>query len=177
MLSLEVDTSFYSNYKYYKCFIGHLNPDCINDTLIASPLNDYSLMPKFIVWGKRDSVNYDSTCVYDTLMVDTTEFAYPDFTDIKGSFFLNTMNYDTLPDIVFFLKWKTNDTLNPQDTSRLMCIFGQPQIDTIRRIFLNNVDTVQNSPFFVRNLRDGFGLKNYTYINTNQITSYIKLML
>ena len=135
-------------------FVGHLNTDPLKDTLVGlSYYNDVSL-PKYILWGKTDSVSGGSTDTatgepnFDTLKVDTTELLYPPWNNLEGTVSLLNLNSDTLTDLMFVIRGISDTGLLAQDTACFLGIFGQRGLDTFDVLDLEIVDSLQSMPFF-----------------------------
>jgi hypothetical protein len=141
--------------------IKHFNDDKIKDTLIITAGNNMRYLPKFIVWGRDASMQYDSsyTPIPDSLKVPYTEFIYPNWANFRCRVSIANFSTDTLMDIVFYMWGKVpNADSTLKDTATALILLGRRGMDTISVLRLGEFgknDTV-NSCF--QELRMGMEL-------------------
>ncbi len=174
----DVLSQYDSSARYIKVFTGHFNFDILQDTLFAkTDTLGLFLFPGYINWGLDTSGG--------AAQLSRTYFQYPNFEHTRGSFFVDKMNQDTLNDIVFLIDSLRKEVIDPfgadvpenyryvRHIAKRLIIFGQNQIDSIPLINIAQVDTAQNSPFFVRNFRLGMGLSEPAVRDFSGTISYI----
>lgn len=144
-------------------FIGHLNFDRVNDTVISSIVNEKNLLPKYILWGKGDERKCGEFHS-DSISKEKTVFIYPDQSLSSCNYSFFDFNSDNVYDILL--------SFNNQDTLRPRIIFGQNEIDLIDTIFLSQIVNDQTSPFTSMILKNGNGLKNPSSRDASGDTSY-----
>ena len=149
--------------------IGHLNPDCVQDTIYGLFDPGLQWIPTFIRWGKAydstgaslcDAGNFDSTVIASEV-VDTTWIVSPKWGNYTCAISIDHYNLnDTLPDMIFWIRGI--DTLNgsqgariPHDTARALVVFGQKKLPTKEKIELGKIKNAQTGPFNAMAL--GFG--------------------
>jgi len=161
----------------FKVFTGHFNFDTLQDTLYAqSDSLESRLLPNYIKWGKATN----ETQKY-------TVFMYPNYQYLRGSFFIEKMNQDTLNDIVIFIDSLKKEMIDTslgdipdnyryvRDNVKKVILFGQQGIrnGTALVINLTTIDTTQNTPYFVRSFRVGNGLSDPAVRDFSGTYSYI----
>lgn len=149
--------------KSYISFIGNLNSDCVLDTVMSQYINEKYLLPQFIIWGKGDSLKCGMYHA-DSIRFAKTEFVYPDWNKLRGSFSTLFLNNDTLPDLII--------SLATPDTSFQIAIFGQNSLDLIDTINLSEITNNQTAPFYATFLSLGNGLKNPGFRTYSNSVSY-----
>lgn len=168
----DVLSQYDSSARYIKVFTGHFNFDILQDTLFAKTDSlGLFLFPGYINWGLDTSGG--------AAQLSRTYFQYPNFEHTRGSFFVDKMNQDTLNDIVLLMDSLYIDTISvdtiiiERHIAKRLIIFGQNKIDSVPVINIAQVDTAQNSPFFVRNFRLGMGLSEPAVRDFSGTISYI----
>ena len=136
-------------------YIGHLNTDCLVDTLVGFGYyyNDV-ILPRCILWGKADSLTMG--CVdtslggppFDQYKVDTTYLQYPDWEDLEGTISLLYLNNDTVDDMLFILWGRADTGVLMHDTALFLGVFGQRGLDTFDILDVSLIDSQQQFPFF-----------------------------
>ncbi|MGE3801091.1 MAG: T9SS type A sorting domain-containing protein [Candidatus Kapaibacterium sp.] len=141
--------------------IGHLNPDCVADTLYGLLHRNLQWMPAYICWGKSydsagvslcDEGQYDST-VRIADLVDTTWIEAPNWGRYTCAVSIDKYNVnDTLNDLIFWIKGIDTVTGQqgariPHDTARALVVFGQSKLETKGKIELNKIRNFQTGPF------------------------------
>ncbi|MCB0713803.1 MAG: T9SS type A sorting domain-containing protein [Ignavibacteriae bacterium] len=141
--------------------IGHLNPDCVPDTLYGLLHRNLQWMPAYICWGKSyDSVGtslcdegrYDSTVRFADV-VDTTWIEAPNWGRYSCAVSIDKYNVnDTLNDLIFWIKGIDTVTGQqgariPHDTARALVVFGQSKLETKGKIELDKIRNFQTGPF------------------------------
>ncbi len=154
----------YSNDSLYKIsYIGHLNNDCYEDTVIISASKKdvdtlrYSnvFLPKYIFWGRctlpRDSMEYcpcyDTVGVPDSQKVWYTRIDKPSFFEMAGKVSYLMASTDSLVDIMIIISGKTASDTTASDTSHRIVLYGQDSMDTLWHVDIGDIDSVISSPF------------------------------
>ncbi len=142
-------------------FIGYINADCLSDTLKSSYSTTGTWLPQKICWGLTTTASQNictsaSTYVPDSLKVTTTHLVFPALNGLQVSMAVDTLNSeDSLADIVLYMNWHVQDSLEQRDTSRAVVIFGQKQLITIATIDVGSIGITQVYPFLARELQIG----------------------
>lgn len=144
-------------------FIGHLNFDCLEDTITSKRINDRFLLPIEIHWGKGDSLKCGMFHA-DTVIVPKTEIVYPD-NFLSGSFSAILVNNDLITDMIFSIR--ISDTISTR-----YVIYGQNALDMVDSIKLAQITENQSMPYFATILKDGNGLKNPDFRDPGSQLSY-----
>lgn len=145
--------------------IGHLNFDCIEDTVLGTPIDpsmSSASRPYAIAWGQRNG----SKCPGDSgvthhgigneiVRVARTRIQYPIWKDLSCNVSFQEVNGDSLPDIIFFLRGGVFVGDKVQDSSRVIVLFGQKWLDTVGVVNLGNVLPFQQERFFALDLHYG----------------------
>ncbi len=151
-------------------FIGHLNQDQYQDTVIGRSFGgSFTKLPEKIVWGK-DHINPQPPAG-----PPMTNFVYPSYPKMAGSVsFLKLNPGDTLTDMMFFL-WGYNDsTASEPDTGRAVVIFGQTALSTTGVIQLSQIQPVfQATPFFAQDVQLGTHLTEPEVRDLSDVESYL----
>ncbi len=170
-------------------FTGHLNFDCVPDTVIGWPDASFHYLPYAIRWGKPALVvHYDNeTGLSDTVLADSscrgsiplgrtvreTIIRYPQWRTLSGSVGFQRMNPDTLDDMVLYLWGSVNDSTGKRDTIRPLLVFGQQGLDTLAELDLGAIDAFQITPFFAMELRVGSELVEPELRDVSGVISYL----
>lgn len=142
-------------------FIGHLNADCIPDTVKGRSTGLRAYLPDVVVWGKP-AINNDCPDTVQgghipgTPFVPLTPIVYSGWDELEGSVAFQRYNQnDSLDDMIFYLWGKYQDGQGQwRDTARAVVIFGQKDLDLQHLIIVQNITAVfQSSPFFAMDLR------------------------
>ncbi len=142
---------------YRILYIGRLNFDCIDDTLIASrsstDLNQYN--PAFIAWGRWDSVGL-YPCQPDTghhvPKLPTTYITYPSWSDLHCDVAFERLNEDSVADMIFFVSGKYTSGSTTRDTVRALLVFGQNKLDSVGVVNLGLLGLAQSTPYVAMEL-------------------------
>ncbi len=152
-------------------YTGHLNFDCVQDTVYGLPDAAFRYHPTAIRWGRGDS-----TCgiamPLDRLVSETV-IRYPAWRTLGVSVGFQRMNPDTLDDIVIYLWGSVNDSTGRRDTVRPILIFGQQGLDTLPELDLAAIEAFQIAPFFAMELRVGSELVEPALRDLSGVTSYL----
>lgn len=157
-----------SNDTVYKVmFIGKLNTDCYDDTVIASVAKSAKIawrgtpmLPKYILWGKSLIVE-DTTCkdtvggiIADSHKVIYSIIQYPTFVGLRGTVsFVKLNTCDNIYDIVSMLWGKTDTSSTKRDTTASFTVFGRKGLDTIQTLPFYTIDSMQLSPIVAMKLK------------------------
>ncbi len=145
---------------YKVVFIGHLNTDCYDDTVVSVVAKTATvnwrkdmILPKYVIWGKyRDSTQAicpDSAggTIPDSLKNSYSIIAYPSFVGLRGSLsYVHLNNNDTEYDLLCFLWGKTDTSSTRRDTSTRFAVFGRKGMDTLGILPFHTIDTTQQRP-------------------------------
>lgn len=124
-------------------FIGHLDHDGIQDTLICKHLGK-KLMPKYIIWGKTKVPINDA----EKSSKFITTIVYPEWKNIRGSYLITNNCNDTINDIIISIKGEIEDSLSKKDTSTTIVIFGKDELYFKKSLDLSIRDTSSNEVYF-----------------------------
>lgn len=156
-------------------YVGHFNPDCVEDTLVGFYQNDLKVRPAYLLWGKLydstgspicDSARYDRRLRTERVR-DTTRIEYPTWGDLQVNVAILRYNTnDTLSDLLFWTRGKARAVRTRQglelrdsselrqgdsvvfvDTARSLVIFGQIGLSTLQELKLKQVRGAQSTPF------------------------------
>ncbi len=144
-------------------FIGHLNFDCIEDTVFSGTSKGLAYAPAAIGWGRPDhrtkGCSGDPGPFHPGNPASTngvrTQIRYPHWEKLHCTAAFQEVNGDTLPDIIFFLRGKVKTDAGDRDTARAIVLFGQRNLDTITTISLDQVGAFEYARFFALDLRPG----------------------
>lgn len=163
----------------YVQYVGYLNSDCLQDTIVSRQSTNGNYIPVAIIWGKRlsttqnicvDSTNY----VADSLKVSTTNITYPAWERLRVTIAVSAFNpEDTLSDMIFFVSGVANVNGTLQDTSAQYLVYGQKNIITIPTIATATLPNYQTSPYLARRLRAGYEWQEPAEQNINGYTIQI----
>ncbi len=157
-----------SNDTVYKVmFIGKLNTDCYDDTVIASVAKSAKIawrgtpmLPKYILWGKslivEDTICKDTVggIIADSHKVIYSVIQYPAFIGLRGSVsFVKLNTCDNIYDIVSMLWGKTDTSSTKRDTTASFTVFGRKGLDTIQSLPFYTIDSMQLSPITAMKLK------------------------
>lgn len=175
---------------YKVMFIGHLNTDCYDDTVLAvvskTPKVDWRremILPRYIVWGVRTDTTIPQCSdtvggtIADSLRYSYSILQYPSFVGLRGSLSYMQLNpTDTEYDLVCFLWGKTDTSTTQRDTSTTFAVFGRKGFDTLRIIPLHTIDTTQQTPLRAMQLKRPKhflqpGRRDFSLRNSYQIPS------
>lgn len=159
---------------YKILFIGKLNTDCYDDTVVAAISKNQKIawrgtptLPKYIFWGKSSSKSdkthnkkdtahskNEVTCtdtvggiIADTHKVQYSIIRYPSFVGLRGSVsFMKLNTNDEIYDIVSMLWGKTDTSSSKRDTTTSFAVFGRKGLDTLQELPFYSIDTMQRSP-------------------------------
>ncbi len=152
---------------YKILFIGKLNTDCYEDTVIAPVAKSAKIawrgapmLPKYILWGKSRIVN-DTTCkdtvggiIADSHKVAYSSIQYPAFISLGGSVsFMKLNTCDNIYDIVSMLWGKTDTSSSKRDTTASFTVFGRKGLDTLQTLPFYTIDSMQLSPITAMKLK------------------------
>ena len=166
---------------YKILFIGKLNTDCYEDTVVAAISKNLKIawrgtptLPNYILWGKSNVKNdtsrskndtsrskNDITCkdtvggmIVDTHKVQYSIIRYPSFIGLRGSVsFMKLNTNDEIYDIVSMLWGKTDTTSRKRDTTTSFAVFGRKGLDTMQVLPFYSIDTMQRSPIAAMKLK------------------------
>lgn len=156
-------------------FVGHFNPDCIEDTLVGFYQRDLKVRPSLLLWGRLydasgdpicDSARYDRRLRTDRVQ-DTTRIEYPDWGDLQVNVAILRYNTnDTLSDLLFWTRGKARGVRTRQgvelrdssevrrgdsvvfvDTVRSLVVFGQIGLSRLQELKLKQIKGAQSTPF------------------------------
>ncbi|MBK9246543.1 MAG: hypothetical protein IPM69_00140 [Ignavibacteria bacterium] len=144
---------------YIVLFVGQINSDCYDDTVIAVTLNDSTfnwrnnlILPKYVIWGKQtdtaipiceDTVDGE---VPDSLEYSYSTIYYPEFVSLRGLLSYVLLNDDSMYDLICFLWGKTDTSSTNRDTSTTFAVFGRKGMDTNGILPFHTIDTTQQTP-------------------------------
>ena len=122
---------------YEDIYIGDMNRDLIQDTVIGRAYSDYCMLPKYIIWGKDTT-----STIPDSLRIVFSEIVFPKYRMTFSSSIITKSNYDSIPDIVFNFKGyyldtiytSTDTSIVKKDTSDMIVLFGQSFISKYPKI-------------------------------------------
>lgn len=162
-------------------FTGHLNWDCYQDTVYGKRVGQRAWLPDKIIWGKTD-IHHAQPCDSDTTYgghppgaprFSVTDFVYPTWQEGGSVSFEQYNTNDSLTDMLLFL-WGTASTSSTvQDTGRALVLYGQLALDTVKTIYVGNIDSaMQTTPFFASDLDIDEELVNPAVRDMGNIRSY-----
>jgi hypothetical protein len=170
-------------------FVGHLDFDCIPDTVTGWQGEGRHFLPHAIKWGRprvilqRDSASDridtllpDSACLGAIPLgkrVAVTTILYPSWERLNGSVAFQRMNPDSLNDMLLYLWGSAGDSAERHDTLRPILVFGQQGLDTLAELDLGAVAAFQASPFFAMELRKGSELVEPAVRDLSGTISYV----
>ena len=141
-------------------FTGHLNADCIPDTVKGRSTGLRAYLPDMIVWGRPADKNGCPDTIQGrhapgTPFVPLTPIIYSGWGDFGGSVAFQRYNQnDSLDDMIFYLWGNYQDSSGVRDTARAVVIFGQKDLDLQHSITVLNIQApFQASPFIAMDLR------------------------
>lgn len=127
-------------------FTGHLNADCIADTVRGRAYGLHTYLPEVIVWGKpspqtpcADTVQGGHTV--GSVGVPLTPLVYPAWEQLRGSVSFQRYNRnDSLDDMILYV-WGQYSTPSGvvRDTARAVVLFGQRDLDLQHLILLDSI--------------------------------------
>lgn len=159
-------------------FIGHLNPDCLADTVMGrSNLHD-AFLPHRIIWGRATALNTgcpDTTggSIPDSLKKSCTYLKYPGWGSFTGSSAMFQTDPDSLDDLMLYMWGNAGSEENPLDTGTTVVVFGQHGLNTIDTITVQSIDMVQYDPYYARHLVVGMDFIEPDVRDISGDTSYI----
>lgn len=170
-------------------FVGHLDFDCIPDTVTGWQEQGRHFLPHAIRWGRPrvilrrdtasdrvDTLLPDSACLGSIPLakrVAVTAISYPAWERLSGSVAFQRMNPDSLNDMLLYLWGTVGDSAERHDTLRPILIFGQQGLDTLAELDLGAIAPFQASPFFAMELRKGSELVEPAVRDLSGIISYV----
>ena len=170
-------------------FVGHLDFDCIPDTVTGWREPGRQFLPRAIRWGRPrailqrdgasgriDTLFPDSACLGAIPLerrVAVTTIIYPAWERLRGSVAFQHMNPDSLSDMLLYLRGTVGDSAERHDTLRPILVFGQQGLDTLAELDLGAVAGFQASPFFAMELRKGSELVEPAVRDLSGIVSYV----
>lgn len=156
--------------------ITRLNFDCYPDTVFGvMEVPKMRTLPTKIRWGQplaaRDTSRDQSggrgqaadSCsdgIDRTRKVEETAIIYPDWRGFNGSVAFQQMNYDSVIDMVFYMRGTVEINGEEHDTLRPLVVYGQYGLDTMMMLNLSAVPSFQSGPFFAAELFFGDDLIN-----------------
>lgn len=153
-------------------FIGILNFDCYPDTVRGEKSGNDGYLPGNIRWGR--SRGLDDSCSGKTpprKQVKETRFIYPAWKITGASVAFQSINGDSLADIIIHIKGKIPGEEN--EMLRSVVLFGQHSIDTVPVIHIGQIGRFQTEPFFAMDLVRGSELTRAGTRDLSGTTSYI----
>ncbi len=154
-------------------YTGHLNFDCVQDTVYGLADASFHYRPTSIKWGRS---GVDSACgssMPQDRLVSETVIRYPEWRTLGVSVGFQRMNPDSLDDMVLYLWGSVNDSTRQRDTIRPLLVFGQQGLDTLSELDLAGIDAFQVAPFFAMELRVGSELVEPALRDLSGVTSYL----
>lgn len=143
-------------------YIGHLNFDCIEDTVIGVAGENRLYLPHAIAWGRLEGAPCPGQPVmtheemqHRAAMVPRTRILYPAWRNLHCSVAFHEVNGDTLPDIMLFLRGEAPPGTGEKDRARVLVLFGQKWLDTVAVVRIEQVKPFQYEGFFAMDLQYG----------------------
>jgi hypothetical protein len=141
------DTSIWHKHETREAvlYIGRINADTTADTIIGKRAKNIQHVPDRIIWGAK------------TTGKKFTDVVYPKWRSMTGSVSILDLNLDSLPDMILHVRGKISDSsgneVEMRDTSRIVVIFAQAGLDTVKKIEVGDIAaTFQTTPFFAMDL-------------------------
>jgi hypothetical protein len=144
-------------------FTGHLNNDCVADTIKGRSAGLHEYVPETIVWGKPVP-NQDCPDAVQgghapgTFFVPMTKFLFPGWNELHVSVSLLKYNRnDNLDDLLLYVWGQYRDAQGQwRDTARALVVFGQNDLDLQPALSVQHITAgFQSSPFFAMDVRVG----------------------
>lgn len=139
-------------------FIGHLNFDPYQDTVRGEKAGEDGYLPSRILWGARKGAKQ-------------TKFVYPGWKITAGSVAFQSVNGDSLTDIIIHIRGKSLG--DSSEIFRSICLFGQHDIHAVPVIRVSEIRRFQAKPFFAMHLVRGNELTQPGTRDLSGTTSYI----
>ncbi|MEP7217870.1 MAG: T9SS type A sorting domain-containing protein, partial [Bacteroidota bacterium] len=164
-------------------FIGRINFDCYRDTVIGYMDEQSHYLPTAIRWGRSsfgilgDTLHHsDSNCIdyvppYKRVAV--THITYPSWDSLSGSVTFQSVNADSLVDILAFTWGRVGDSTHRHDTMKVVLAFGQHGLDTLSTMSFGAISGFQTTPFFAMKMRPGTELLEPEARDFSGIKSYV----
>lgn len=141
----------------------HINGDALPDTLIGVSVGKLYL-PTAIRWGRDETASVSQP-------VRQTEFLYPDWDGLSGSFSVLRYNpEDTLSDMIWHLRGTTTAA---EAASRSCVIFGQSCLDRMRYVDIAAMQDIQTQPYCAARLIEGETLVDGRRRDLSERKSYL----
>lgn len=156
-------------------YIGHLNPDCVVDTLIGEFQDNLQVHPEFICWGRLYDDQGTSLCqtgkfdarIKESKHRDTTWIEKPTWDDLRLTVSVHQYNTnDSLADLIFWTRGSalakvtrsgkelidsvesgSNDSVFRVDTARAIVVFGHVDLSSRKTLDITKVKASQSSPY------------------------------
>lgn len=147
-------------------FTGHLNADCIADTVKGKSVGLHEYVPETIVWGQPSLHQSCPDTVQGghapgTPFVPMTSILFAGWSELHVSTAFQRYNQnDSLDDVILYL-WGTYQNAQGvwRDTARAVVIFGQKDLDLQPVVLVQGITAgFQSTPFFAMDLQIGRNL-------------------
>lgn len=164
-------------------YIGHFNWDCNEDTLVGVVGDNLQYLPTGIRWGGYDTV-HTPPCPPPPggggpdyhphhPRYPFTEIEYPAWGSLRGAVAIDSLNEDSLMDLLLFFSGTVGDSAHMRDSSRILAIFGQNGLDTVANIRIDTIGTFQSAPFFAMDFQKGIEFTEPALRDYSRDTSWV----
>jgi hypothetical protein len=158
-------------------YVGYLNSGCHEDTLVGHFDEHLVLWPDGVRWGGYDSLRTppcppDSLGHYHRPRYPFTQFTFPEWDDLRVSLVIDSLNGDTLSDLLFLFTGTYTDSSGVHDTASVFCVFGQNAIDSVTDIRLDTLHGFVSAPYFAMEFQRGVQLSEPEHRDYSGVVSW-----
>jgi len=163
-ISLSQSTEFKPKYKIL--FIGHLNFDSVQDTVVGRSEKRDSLMFRFaerylldeIRWGITEKKQSDNK---GAKQKTTTRIILPNWKNLRTSVYGLNINQDTVKDLLINVYGKSyNVNKELVDSTITITVFGQDKLCSMENLTIEKIQGIKTEPFVAVEMRNGLGFES-----------------
>lgn len=164
---------------YRILFIGHLNFDSIQDTVVGRIEKRDSVVFHFgeryqldaIHWGQADKNHSNDKAPKQTI---ETKIILPKWKNLRTSVYGLNINQDTVKDLLINVYGKAyNENRELVDSTITITVFGQDKLCSMEHLTIEKIQGIKTEPFVAVEMKNGLGFESVKDQSVSQRRGYM----